>query len=197
MSRLLHNSAKPVLRAISPFHCIVRRQSPFLMFALGLMSAVIIGRVWDGFEPDRRPEPLLGIKGLHPNIAPLPGVARTSGDGVTKPVLVLEGVNGEAAPVGFSGARSVDAMLQTAQVETPRTFQVGEMLRLVADTGAVFHVRVSRRAALCSTDLELQPVDDVQLVECGDLDRAHQKQWRYIIETVSEPAPAPVSGRTL
>ncbi len=161
-------------------------KKPILMFALGVLATVATGRLLD--------------EAYKKGIAEQKSIAGTSytshrywNDNLAKPMIVLSGVNGEA----FSQAEVLSASIapnfsfnqpdfQSAEILLPKKLQIGDILKLSANSGAVFSFKVARLAALCSADPSRQPVPDVALMECADRERA--EQWRYVIEAVNEPA---------
>ncbi len=163
----------------------IRRRAPVLMFALGVATTVIATNGWQVLS--RQTE---GVAATAPDHRiELADSAKSSN---AQPIIVLSGVNGEAFAEGelqVVSAKSGRAFEQTsfasAEINLPKKLQVGDILTLTANSGAVFSFKVARLAALCSADPSHQPVPDVALVECAERGRA--EQWRYVIEAVTEP----------
>lgn len=179
-----HEKSKTVLRRFLSFKTIIRNK-PMMMFALGALTATAASSVWENALNQNIPQQKTMAS---PSGAPV----EHWGDTAPKPKVVLSGVNGEAfsprdvLPASIAPSFSFDKPgFQSAEILLPKKLQIGDILKLTANSGAVFSFKVARLAALCSADPSHQPVPDVALVECAERDRA--EQWRYVIEAVNEP----------
>ncbi|MDX2263776.1 MAG: hypothetical protein NW215_02230 [Hyphomicrobiales bacterium] len=181
-----------IRRYVFPY-CVIGRQSPFLMFTLGVLSALIAARLWDSEDQRLRPDRVIGVRDSQSFPPPVPDNAalapsRTFASAETE-TLVLDGVNGELladaaranAPARMAGAARVS-------IRSAHKLKVGEVLKLVAASGAEFSFRVADASPMCiAADPAREPVPDVALVVCdGERGAA---QWRYVIEAVAEPPP--------
>lgn len=192
---------------------VIRRQSPLLMFLLGVLSAVIACHVWDKSASDDLGKRILGLhipnvpSALRqPSVAlpPLPPSWRSAENDAGAKVqsanrtLALTGVNGET----FADADLTRAILTqpaeaaaaephtytAAEISVPKNLQVGDMLTLMTRSGEVQSFRVtSRRALPCVADAKREPVPDTALLNCASGQAAARALWEYVIEAINTP----------